>query len=275
MFGRKKSDDNIGPSKGLMKWINRFFRFILYPFIHPKAFIFMVLLVIAAILIPMFVYKIEFSALPQWYKGVFNQAYEMIQPLKDKVIQKHDIKDDTVKKAEEVEYKKQDDIIEYETSSQAQRIIFQEDTTADNQHNDVVKREVFTEQPVEIVQEVVEQPKIEESTNKTKIFFKRNESLGLTYLDNPEEINGRFTIINANEALVDSTTIFLYGIYTPAQNSRRASNYMLKTYDGKQVKCYIGAYTSDNHATAICYYDDKSINHDMINQGFAQNVSLY
>ena len=36
---RSKSDDYIGPSTGVMKWVNKFFRFILFPFIHPLFFV--------------------------------------------------------------------------------------------------------------------------------------------------------------------------------------------------------------------------------------------
>ena len=38
MFSRrKKNDDRLGPSTGWVKWATKFFRFILYPFIHQES----------------------------------------------------------------------------------------------------------------------------------------------------------------------------------------------------------------------------------------------
>lgn len=276
MFGRKKDSDDIGPSKGLMKWINRFFRFILYPFIHPWAFSCLVLIIVAAVLIPWLAYKIEFTDIPQWYKNLFVQTYEATSPLKEKVVQKYN--EFTNKQPviiDDAKNKNQDDIIDYETSAPMQRPTFQSDQPEIATPDIAIQRETFQEQADEIAKEADNQPQITEQVTQPDVYFKRNDSLGLSYLDNPEKITGRFTIINANEALINSTSIFLYGVYTPSQNNKNASAYLLKTYDGKQVDCYIGAYTADKHATAICYYENKSINHDMITQGFAQNVSLY
>ncbi len=276
MFGRKKDSDDIGPSKGLMKWINRFFRFILYPFIHPWAFLCLVLIIVAAVLVPLLAYKIEFTNIPQWYKNLFVQAYEATTPLKEKAVQKYnEFTNKQPPKIDDAKDKNQNDIIDYETSAPAQRPVFQSDQPEIAAPDTTIQRESFSDKLEEIAPQTEEQPKIAEQTAQPDVYFKRNDSLGLTYLDSPEKITGRFTIINANEALINSTSIFLYGVYTPSQNNKNASLYMLKTYDGKQVDCYIGAYTSDKHATAICYYENKSINHDMITQGFAQNVSLY
>lgn len=286
MFKSKENNDNIGPSKGFMKWVNRFFRFILYPFIHPKIFLCLILMIVAAVLIPLFVYKVEFSDLPKWYHDLFNQAYEMIAPIKEKAVQKYKEYKNPNFQFDETNNKKSEDMIEYETVRQTHRSTFQIDETIDDNQLEIPTQQVISdEEPIETNNdlEVSNQDEIIQATtdklatpqDTIKIYFKRNDKLNLNYLNTPEEISGRLAVINANEALINSTSIFLYGIYTPPQKNRQAAHYMLTTYDGKQVKCYIGAYTSDNHATAICYYGDISINHDLINKGYAQNISLY
>lgn len=275
MFSKNKNSE-IGLSKGWMKWINKFFRFVLYPFIHPKTTIFLLLIIATAVLVPLLVYKVEFKAIPDWYKELLEPGYqkvvEFITPYKDEAMQKYDpITDKSVKKASEAKNKKQSDIIEYDNQPQAPRATFQSDEAETPLEP---SNEVVMPSSVDVKHEA-ESPAASTDEEKPNIYFKRNNSLGLNYLETPEEINGRFTIINANEALIGSQAVFLYGIYTPAPKMQQASKYMLDNYDGKKLKCYIGAYTSDNHATAICFDGEISINHDLVKQGFAQNVSLY
>ena len=84
-------------------------------------------------------------------------------------------------------------------------------------------------------------------------------------------------LFRSNEVLVDSTEIFLYGIYTPLSSilATKAAAYMVDSYDGKQVDCYIGAYTQENKATAICIHEGKNINKDLVEQKLSQNINLF
>ena len=63
---RSKSEDYIGPSKGAMKWVNNFFRFILFPFIHPLFFI-MLLVVIGGMILGVHHFVgVAYKDIPMW-----------------------------------------------------------------------------------------------------------------------------------------------------------------------------------------------------------------
>lgn len=286
MFGRRKGDDEIGPSKGIMKWVNRFFRFILYPFIHPKIFFgVVVLLVAAAILVPLLVYKVKFADMGSWYKDLLVNSYHNPQsittPLKEKIMSKYQ---QMVGEARNDSFPtkqiKQEDIVDYEVEHQAKRSAF---VMVDDQANNGVENNNNTESDG-VKDGLKATPDIEIGTNTDnsatadrQVYFRRDDSLGLVYLDKPERVEGRATVINANEIMVGDKPVFMYGIYAQlgTENARKSAEYMMDNIDGKTVECYIGAYTDNKKATAICYSDGKSINHELVNRGFSRNVSLY
>lgn len=272
MFHHKKKDEDIGPSTGIMKWINKFFRFILAPFIHPLFFI--SLLIIAAILfvIPCQIYKISPHDIPQWYYGLLSKGYhqtgELLAPLTGKITT-GDSTTDWNSANNESQNKSSDDIVDYAVQPQAVRPSFQspeeDDTSASN-----------TAPTAAVVNSDTPYPAVAPSVddNQPKIYFKRAEN-GYTYLDKPYKISGRFTVISANDILVGSDEIFLFGIDFPAENKAQAVEYMMINFDKKNVECYVGAYNSNQKGAAICFYEDRNINQKMLDEGLAQNISLY
>lgn len=299
MFRHRERDDEIKPSTGLMKWINKFFRFILYPFIHPKAFaVLVVLLAIIVLCVPYFVYNVQFADMPNWYKMQFNKYYndgkEALLPIKDKAVMKYNkMLRGEAYKAANINSKNQNDIEKYDIKPQGKRdnfiaeftndekvIEIKEGVVADNV-DDEIKADV-NEEIKDGVKEVGQRiadvtPSVDELKSKTQVYFKRDDRLNLTYVAEPEKVTGRFTVINSNEALIGNREVFLYGIYTDTKDNKaqEAGAYMMDNFDGKQADCYIGAYTENNIATAICFVDGVSVNHALVEKGWAQNVSLY
>ncbi len=289
MFKRRERDDEIRPSTGVMKWVNRFFRFILYPFIHPKAFIILVVLLVFLLIgVPYFAFKVDFSSMPGWYKTQLNKYYnkgqDVLMPVKDKAINQYNkMLRGEVYKAANVNSKKTDDIEAYDIKPQGQRATFDGYSEENNfQQNDevlVADNGSVGDVPATVVEiaEANVSANNEPQKSRSQVYFKHKDELGLTYIDEPEEISGRFTVINANEVLVGNREVFLYGVYTTprSQAASEAGAYMIDNFDGKQANCHIGAYTSQNKATAICFVDGMSVNHTLVDKGWAQNISLY
>lgn len=292
MFGKKRSDDVIGPSKGLMKWVNRFFRFVLYPFIHPRIFLGCVLLLVAAgVLIPLLVYKVSFKDMGSWYKELLLNSYQRTEniatPLKEKIFLKYKrfVGDDTRR---DTIHTKQEEMVDYQVEVRGRRTAFSKADENDKVNVENANLEVKNNadgadinKDVEVAATVEPEENAEnlsvKDNSERQVHFKHSDVLELTYLDKPERNEGRATVINANEILVGTKTVYLYGIYAQlgTENARKAAEYMMDNIDGKEVDCYIGAYTSADKATAICYFEGKSINHELVNKGFSQNVSLY
>jgi len=283
MFGDKKQqEEKIGPSKGIMKWINKFFRFILYPFIHPKTFLLLLLIVAAIILVPWQVYKVELGDIPQWYAKVFHVGYKKtsgwIEPLKNKVVDKYnDMTENALTKAEEAKTKAADDMVDYNVQSQAERPSFQEETV--NEEKPVVSAEINTDanNAVEQVLPSAQSDNVQEivTENNVKLNYKRDDGAGLSYLNVPQKIDGRFTVINANDILVGSNEIMLYGIETYEQKKNSAREYLLINFDRKNIECYIVAYNAARKAMAICFAGEMNINREMVDSGYSKNVNLY
>lgn len=111
---------------------------------------------------------------------------------------------------------------------------------------------------------------------KQKLEYRKIDTLPLKYEDNPEHIEGNAIILGPNDLIVGDKYIILYGIYTDAnkQDYNQANVYLKELADKKQVECEIVAYTYQNHATAICFLDGKSINKNLVDAGFAIDVAL-
>ena len=65
-FKRRERDDYIGPSTGLMKWANKFFRFVLFPFIHPLFFIILLVVLGGSIVGIHHFANIGYREIPSW-----------------------------------------------------------------------------------------------------------------------------------------------------------------------------------------------------------------
>jgi len=112
--------------------------------------------------------------------------------------------------------------------------------------------------------------------DQTKVQFKQIKGLALSYLDTPENVVGRVTILNPNEIMINGTVMFLYGIYTSPSSAegKEAMQYLKTNVDGKDISCWIGAYTQNKIPTVICFYNDISINQRLVDLKYAKNVGL-
>ena len=266
MFGKKHRNDDL-KSTGWVKWANKFFRFILFPFIHPIKFVmFLLVLAVVAVVVPLS-QGVQVKEIPSWYVQMWNKYYQhtemvvtdnVIAPVREKVadFQNSVGYDITVKTVEKKPNKA--DMVAYATPQSVNRKVF----------------EKAQEIPVD-VKATVENV----STSRTvpeKPQFKPINGLSLSYLETLKEIFGRAVILNPNEIIVDGTVMFLYGIYTSPSSpeGKGALQYLKSNIEGKEVNCWIGAYTQENIPAAICFYNDISINQRLVDLKFAKNVGL-
>lgn len=258
---RKKDDDIIGPSKGLMKWVNRLFRFVLYPFIHPVWFVIdIVVLAVAVISWPAY-YGVEVAAIPAWYKQKFNHYYNQVEAKIPARILTRSEPDFGGMPGRGINVKAlapkpgKADIVTYETPQMVNRRVFQK----------------AQEIPVDVAATLKSA-----SSEMPEPVFKRNDTLGLTYLEKPRKVSGKVTIVNANELKIGNELFFLYGIYvSPASNEGIAAlHYLQQNIDGREADCFVGAYASDGTATAICIYEGLNINQRLVDLKYSRDVSL-
>ncbi len=112
--------------------------------------------------------------------------------------------------------------------------------------------------------------------NAGSSYYRKDESLPLVFEEEPKDISGKAFVFSANELSVGNDYIILYGIYTNPQkyNHDKAHQYMKELVDGKPLKCKIVAYTYHNMATAVCFLNGRSINQNLVDAGYADNVAL-
>jgi len=268
MFGRKKREDDDLTSKGFAKWANKFFRFVLFPFIHPVKFVVLLIVIaVVAFAVP-FYYHVPFSEIPAWYHQIWNKYYQhtetavkdnLFVPVKDKVSDlQHSVGYDVTVKAVEKQPNK-NDMVAYASPQSVNRKLFEQ----------------AQEIPVDI-KATLDFEKQEMSQAVARPVFKPIEGLGLSYLEQPTQQKGKVSVLNPNEVMINGTAMFLYGIYTVPSSSegREATRYLKENIEGKEVECVIGAYTKDAMPTAICFYNGISINQRLIDLKFAKNVGL-
>lgn len=265
MMRAKRKDDDIGPSKGAMKWINRFFRFILYPLIHPWWFVGGVIVVIVVLVAIPFYYGVGLTDIPAWYVGQFDKYYtkaetaittKIIVPLKNGV-------EEQIKKA---------------TGMPSQNKIImktpKKEVLVDYENPQALNRKAFVkaqEIPVD-VKKTLELGRAEQA----RVSFKRNDNLGLIYLESPRKIQGTAEVLNANEIKIGNEMFFLYGIYASMMSEKgpKAEKYLRDNIEGRNIECYIGAYTQAKIGTVICIYQGKNINQQLVDLGYSDDVSL-
>ena len=107
-------------------------------------------------------------------------------------------------------------------------------------------------------------------------YYRRDDTLPLVYEDTPTTVEGETFVFSANEISVGNTYIILYGIYTDPEkyNQDEAGQYLKELADGKMSECKIVAYTQHNIATGVCFLDGRSINQNLVDAGFADNIAL-
>lgn len=147
---------------------------------------------------------------------------------------------------------------------------------------EVVKAESKTVEPVVVSQPVVlpalqpEKPVVVAPELPASRYYRRDDTLPLVYEDTPTTVEGETFVFSANEISVGNTYIILYGIYTDPEkyNQEDANQYLKELADGKMLECKIVAYTQHNIATGVCFLDGRSINQNLVDAGFADNIAL-
>lgn len=159
---------------------------------------------------------------------------------------------------------------------------------------DDVRKRVFKRPPVKLPEQIAQarqplrqvvttaEPIKEVMPEETPVLenqkaeYRIDPSLNLDYEENPKEISGKTIVFNANEMAVGDTYIILYGIYTdPAgRQADKAFRYLRELAEGKELTCKIVAYTKEYIATGICFFDGRSVNRNLVDAGFAENIAL-
>ena len=78
MVRRRESDDYIGPSKGVMKWVNKFFRFVLFPFIHPLIFVILLVVLGGSIVGIHHFAGVPYKDIPLWVVNQGKKIYDYV-----------------------------------------------------------------------------------------------------------------------------------------------------------------------------------------------------
>lgn len=166
--------------------------------------------------------------------------------------------------------------IEKDTSG---KVVKEEYASAHEEEIDDDINEDVKEVPQVIKGKTVANINIERLPDSDTSRFKLNpnaKKLPLTYLENPKDIIGKATIVNANELEINGVHILLYGIYahplTP--DGKKSEAYLVQATDGKDVKCSIVAYTNQKVATAVCFVGDENLNEKLIKLGITKNIAL-
>lgn len=256
---KKRLDDEIGPSKGLMKWVNKFFRLILFPFIHPVAFVCAIVFAALVILVVPAYFGIEFRDTFDWYRQQFDHSYHQAKKavVKEKVVEFADKAQDTLKEltgngADVKAVKKKSDkqeLVEYNVAPKVNRKLFQRPAPQE----DIVAEKWVGE-----------------------VEFKRVDGLGLVYAEQPQKLSGKVRVVNANELRVNGQLVFLYGIYSEpnSEKGQKAEAYLRDHFEGKEADCFIGAYAKDGTGTVICLSQGKNINQTLVDLDLSRNVGL-
>ena len=262
---KKKEDDVIGPSTGVVKWVNRFFRLVLYPLIRPLWFFsFVIMVVIVVVVVPSYL-GVEFTDIPRWYKQQIKRQYTRIEMTVDKKV--------VAPLVEKVEAGVKKISGEKRNVKAVLKEPGREDMVA-YESPQVINRRAF-EKAQEIPVDVKATLQVAEM-KQANVVFKRNDGLELVYLDTPKKINGRVEVVNANNLRIDGEMFFLYGIYVDPKSDegKKAERYLLKTIAGKYADCYVGAYSKEKIGTVICIYDGVNINQRLVELKYSKDVSL-
>lgn len=255
---KRRQDDDIGPSTGIMKWTNKLFRLVLFPVIHPAAFISAIVIAALVILAVPAYFGIEFKDTFAWYRHQFDRSYSQVQ---------------TVVSQKNVEVL----VDEAENKIKAMAGLGVNVKTIDKKPNN--KELVAYEVQQNVVRRAFHQKTAGSGVDeggRSDVRFKRASGLGLVYLDNPQKISGKVRVVNANELRIDGQLVFLYGIYAdPAsEKGKQAEEYLRNNAEGQEADCFIGAYAKDGAGTAICFCQGKNINQTLVDLNYSRNITL-
>ncbi len=298
--------------KGFSKILHRLFLILTYPFRHPIRFLLFILFIIAVLIGAALVKGVSFYDIPKWYFTKIEQT----EPKEDiafvkQVLLSHAQKLDVPHKlqafkksitfskvsmsetkeniAEKNEQKVQNKAKEEPVLPRKKYAVWniQKNAPADQSSNvqsNTLKKEI-EEKDI-----TLEKEKIEGSINQIseklepieiaplpeKVLYRKLDTLGLRYLDDPVIISGEAIVYGPNELYVADTYLYLYGIYTSSvkYNASKAAQYLRELVDSRTLECHVVAYTADDIATAVCLIDGRSINQHMVDAGMADNIAL-
>ncbi|MCQ2740796.1 MAG: hypothetical protein MJ210_01585 [Alphaproteobacteria bacterium] len=285
MFGKKNRTDDDLRSKGFIKWINKAFRFLLFPFIHPWVFGgLLVILVAIAAGFPIY-YGISFNEAPSWWGQKISSYYQqtekvvsdqLVRPVQQKINELRENAEGSLAKTDKKMPSKVK-MVAYETPKMSNRRAFAKaqevpvdvKATLENQKKFSAKSEAVAQKTVS------DQQQSEQAVEKP-VLFNRIAGLDLVYETVPYKLSGTVKVINANELAVNGTVVFLYGIYSApsSQSGIQGKNYLQDNINGKNVDCWVGAKTKDGLLTAVCFYNGININQRLVDLKYSKNVGL-
>lgn len=153
--------------------------------------------------------------------------------------------------------------------------------------NSAAEQPQEAEQPLApSVEETPQVEEVEQPQTRSDIRIPADESLyaypankkvsSLKYVDFPHEIIGKAVVHDSNEIEINGEFIMMYGIFVHPYTARgvSATKYLKDLIDGKEIKCGVVAYTEQDIATGICYYNGVNLNRDMVQKGYTRNVAL-
>ena len=265
MVRRSKSEDYIGPATGVMKWVNKFIRFLLFPFIHPLCFVIILAVLGGAIVGIHYFADVAYKDIPSWIvaknKSLFGEVSKkvdtsFISKISDKINKASDKAGNVLQQA---------GITESQKAKPARESVR------------AIGRKAFKraqDNPIDVKATV---EGVSASVQNGDLFtYKRDNSLGLTYRKEPRVVKGSVEVINVNEIKINGEQMFLYGIYSQSTSPRGIDGavYLKNLVMDKEVECHVVAFTQNAELTAVCAVDGFSINHKMVDMGYSNNVSL-
>ena len=295
---RNNKDENLRPLKGWVKFLHRLGRLLLFPLRRPLITLLVLLILFLA---PTF-RGVKPITVPQWYASQIVKAY-------NKVLVWWGSRQPEVTPGE-FKFHPEEAAPAPVVPSEFPMPTEPQDTNAPNildvlrgedEKESSEKSQTESQPQVQSQEEVKEQPELEplvdiknekamdfdkELKSQKKINIPKDDSLydypkdkkvyGLKYLDFPHEIIGKAKVYNNNEIEVNGEFILIYGVYVHpfTVQGERATEYLKDMIENKTVTCGVIAYTEQNVATGICYFNGVNINQDMIQKGYTKNIAL-
>ena len=261
---RKKSDDYIGPSTGVMKWVNKLCRFVLFPFIHPLIFVILLAVLGGSVVGIHHFSGVAYKDIPSWvvdfgeklYKDISsNEGGDFISNVSDKAVS-------TIKNAVNTDK---------ETSKKVVRAI---DRKAFSTNSNVVGKTIEAD-VVKANDEVKKEEVVIANSGELFEYYKHPE-LGYVYSKNPRVIKGKILVVDANKIKINGEEMLLYGIYVDpsSETGIKASSYLQKMVKEKEAECRVVAFTQYADLTAICVVNGVNINRKLFNMGLSQNIGI-
>lgn len=277
--------DDLGPSRGIVKYIHKTVMFITLPFRKP---LIVIPVLILAYLIPTFI-GAKPAEVHLWY---YSKIKEIFSTVKVKVeetgkgIIPDSVKDFSKQTIESFKSHPEIDntskIVETPVTNpqSIRRQMFEKAKEAPsgidilNQKDNIIQAEPQGDITSQVTGKgepvAVTKKQHQDNTKETA------KKLDLIYLVTPQEFSGAAKVTNANEIVVDGNSIFLYGIYVDPNTTSgiQGKDYLSRLIGQSLVKCIVEAYTKQGFATGLCFVNGININHDMVNQGYSRNVAL-